>query len=300
MSVRWLTFSVALGASVAGCGGQQVPDPERETVQDIELQSIQPAILLPGSKLVVEGARFVPEFGGPTTLRLIGSLDGELTAIELPARFVDYQRMEATWKNYFANNMTSKGSFVVVVGDITQSEVLPKLNFLKNLPAKDLKLPSVSSYPKIDKTKVFLVDVPKAAQTEFRVGTYTGLKFDALGEYYRVARLMNYPLGGSFNSRLNINLREDKGWTYGARSFFSGDKYTGEFAFSSGIRANATDSALVEVMTELTNYYSKGITNDELNFMKSAIGQQDARTFETGFQKANRARHPSPPPAPPR
>jgi zinc protease len=98
---------------------------------------------------------------------------------------------------------------------------------------------------------------------------------------------MNYPLGGSFNSRLNINLREDKGWTYGARSSFSGDKYTGEFAFSSGIRANATDSALVEVMTELTNYYSKGITNDELNFMKSAIGQQDARTFETGFQKAN-------------
>ena len=50
---------------------------------------------------------------------------------------------------------------------------------------------------------------------------------------------MNYALGGDFNSRLNLNLREDKGWTYGARSVFSGDEYTGDFEFSSGIRADA-------------------------------------------------------------
>ena len=189
-------------------------------------------------------------------------------------------------ENYYSNNMTSKGTFVVIVGDIKQDEILPRLDFLKKLPNKDVKLPSVSSYPKIDKTKIFLVDVPKAAQTEFRVGAYTGLKYDGLGEFFK-AGLMNYPLGGAFNSRVNINLREDKGWTYGARSGFAGDKYSGSFAFSSGIRANATDSALVEVMKELSTYSSKGITNDELTFMKSAIGQRDARNFETGFQKAN-------------
>jgi zinc protease len=139
--------------------------------------------------------------------------------------------------------------------------------------------------PVVDKTRLYLVDVPKAAQTEFRIGAVTGLKYDATGEYYR-AILTNYALGGAFNSRLNLNLREDKGWTYGARSYFSGDKYTGAFTFSSGIRANATDSAVVEVMKELKNYSEKGITDEEVSFMKSALGQRDALMYETGFQKA--------------
>ena len=89
-----------------------------------------------------------------------------------------------------------------------------------------------------------------------------------------------------FNSRLNMNLREDKGWTYGARSAFSGDKQTGDYEFSSGIRGNATDSALIEIVKELKAYAEKGITDDELGFMKSAIGQRDALRYETGFQKA--------------
>jgi zinc protease len=188
-------------------------------------------------------------------------------------------------EGYYNNNITSKGAYVVVVGDLAQGEILPKLEFLKKLPNKDIKLPVVDKFPAIDKTKIFLVDVPKAAQTEFRVGGYTGLKYDALGEYYR-AGLMNFPLGGGFNGRVNINLREDKGWTYGARTSFTGDKYFGEFSFGSGIRANATDSALVEVMNELTQYATKGITPEELSFMKSAIGQRDALRYETGFQKA--------------
>src|SRR5258706_3101495 len=83
-----------------------------------------------------------------------------------------------------------------------------------------------------------------------------------------------------------MNLREAKGWTYGARSGFAGDKYTGTFTFSSGIRANATDSALAEVMKELKNYSKTGITDEELKFMKSALGQRDALLYETPFQKA--------------
>lgn len=85
---------------------------------------------------------------------------------------------------------------------------------------------------------------------------------------------------------MNLNLREDKGWTYGARSGFTGDKYTGSFSFSSGIRANATDSALVEVIKELKNYAKSGVTDDEVTFMKSALGQNDALRYETGLQKA--------------
>ncbi len=189
-------------------------------------------------------------------------------------------------EDYFNNNMTSQGTKVVIVGDVKQNEILPKLAFLNKLPNKKIELPKVDGSPRaIDQTKVYMVDIPKAAQSEFRVGYATGLKYDATGDFYR-ARLINYTLGGDFNSRLNLNLREDKGWTYGARSSFSGDEYSGTFEFSSGIRADATDSALVEVMKELKNYADKGITDSELQFMKNSLGQRDALLYETGLQKA--------------
>ncbi|MFN3999189.1 M16 family metallopeptidase [Algoriphagus sp.] len=189
-------------------------------------------------------------------------------------------------ENYYANYMTSKNAKLVVVGDVDEKEILSKLNFLSKLPNKEIKLPAVPTVASSGKTKIYLVDVPRAAQTEFRVGNVTGLKYDATGDYY-LATLTNFALGGAFNSRINLNLREDKGWTYGARTGFSGDKYTGTFAFSSGIRANATDSALVEVLKELKEYSTGGITSEEIQFMKSALGQRDALLYETGFQKAN-------------
>ena len=189
-------------------------------------------------------------------------------------------------ENYYNNYITSKGTKVVIVGDIKQEEILPKMAFLNKLPNKKVELPKIDASPKpTNESKIFLVDIPKAAQTEFRVGYATGLKYDATGEYYK-AGLMNFSLGGGFNGRLNINLREDKGWTYGARSNFGGDEYSGDFTFSSGIRADATDSALSEVVRELKDYASNGVTDDELVFMKNAIGQRDALRYETGFQKA--------------
>jgi zinc protease len=189
-------------------------------------------------------------------------------------------------EDYYNNYMTSQGVKVVVVGDIKQQEILPKLAFLDKLPKKKINMPELKAPAStIDKTKVFLVDVPKAAQSQFRVGYATGLRYDATGDFYKT-RLVNYALGGDFNSRLNLNLREDKGWTYGARSSFTADEYTGDFEFSSGIRADATDSALVEVMKELRNYRENGITEPELKFMKNSLGQRDALLYETGIQKA--------------
>jgi zinc protease len=189
-------------------------------------------------------------------------------------------------QDYYNNYITTKGMKVVIVGDVKQAEILPKLAFLDKLPNKKIDLPVAAATPlSTERAKIYLVDIPKAAQTEFRVRYNTGLKYDATGEYYK-AGLMNFALGGGFNGRVNINLREDKGWTYGARTSFSGDEYGGDFEFSSGIKADATDSALVEVVKELKNYSSNGIKDDELVFMKSAIGQRDALRYETGFQKA--------------
>jgi zinc protease len=137
----------------------------------------------------------------------------------------------------------------------------------------------------VEPKSIYLVNIPKAAQTEFRVGYVTDLKYDALGEY-RKSELMNFPLGGAFNCRLNLNLREDKGWTYGARGNFNGNDYTGTYTFSSGIKTAVTDSALMEINKEMENYYNGGMKADELSFMKNALGQSDARKYETGFQKA--------------
>ncbi|HPN71887.1 MAG TPA: insulinase family protein, partial [Saprospiraceae bacterium] len=158
---------------------------------------------------------------------------------------------------------------------------------LMKLPNQAVNLPTLPEpMTSAEKNTVYVVDIPKAAQTEFRVGYLTDLKYDATGDYYK-SSLMNYVFGGSFNGRININLREDKGWTYGARSNFMSNDYTGSFTFSSGIKSSATDSALMEVVTELDNYSKNGITQDELKFLKSAISQSEARRYETGFQKAS-------------
>ncbi len=185
----------------------------------------------------------------------------------------------------YARDVSRRGARVSVVGDITRKEILGKLEFLAKLPDREVKPPELAAAPKVDQSRIYFVDVPKAAQTEFRVGGVTGLKYDATGEFYR-AGLANYALGGMFSSRLNLNLREDKAWTYGARSGFAGDKFTGTFAFSSGIRTDATAGALHEVMGELGHYARNGPTEEELAFTRSALGQRDALDYETPAQKA--------------
>ncbi len=117
-------------------------------------------------------------------------------------------------ENFYNNNMTSKGAKVVIVGDVKQEEVVPKLAFLNKLPSKKINLPAVNGEAStVDKTKVYMVDIPRAAQSQFRVGYGTGLKYDATGYYY-MTTLMNYPLGVDLKSRLNLELCEDKGWVY--------------------------------------------------------------------------------------
>jgi zinc protease len=93
-------------------------------------------------------------------------------------------------------------------------------------------------------------------------------------------------LGGAFNSRINLNLREDKGWTYGARSYFRSDDNPGPFTASAGVKAAATDSSVSEFIKEISNYHENGITEDELTFMRNSIGQRDARSYEAPWQKA--------------
>jgi zinc protease len=187
-------------------------------------------------------------------------------------------------KEFYARNFSPSVAKLVIVGDIDQKTMAPKLNFLTKWQPKPVEIPQFAATPAIEKTRIYMINKEKAAQSEIRIG-YMALPYDATGEYYK-NYLMNYTLGGAFNSRINLNLREDKGYTYGARSGFSGSKDPGPFTASAGVRANATDSSLVEFIKEITEFRDKGISADELTFLQSSIGQSDARNYETPFQKA--------------
>ncbi|MDR9416296.1 MAG: pitrilysin family protein [Gracilimonas sp.] len=174
---------------------------------------------------------------------------------------------------------------LVVVGDVSQDEINSKLDFLKEWEPKGAEVPDLPEVASAEKTKVYLVDKPGAPQSQVRIGYLTDMTYDATGEYFK-AGLMNYVLGGAFNSRINLNLREDKGWTYGARTYFSASDEPGPFTAYAGIKASATDSSVYEFMKEISDYRENGITEDELAFMRNSIGQRDALEYESPNQKA--------------
>jgi zinc protease len=187
-------------------------------------------------------------------------------------------------KKYYADNISPSVASLVVVGDVTQEEIIPKINFLKTWKGNKVVHPAEAKLPAIDKTKIYFVNKDKAPQSEIRIG-YMAMPFDATGEYYR-SGIMNYTLGGAFNSRINLNLREAHGFTYGARSGFSGNQFVGPFTASAGVRGNATDSSVVEFLKEIKLFADKGITDEELSFTKNSMGQSEALKYETASQKA--------------
>lgn len=183
--------------------------------------------------------------------------------------------------------ISQTGMQVAIVGDISEKEIETVKGICSRLPNSGTRWEwseSTDFIPNEDKI-IHVVNIPKAAQTEFRIGMANGMTYDVTGDFYKTT-LMNYPLGGAFNSRVNLNLREEKGWTYGARSGFTANKYFGQFTFSSGIKTAATDSALVEIMREIQNYAKNGCTAEELSFLKKAVSQSEARKYETLNQKA--------------
>jgi zinc protease len=183
------------------------------------------------------------------------------------------------YNSYFAPELTT----LSISGMIKEKEILPKLAFLEKWAKKGVTMPEIPEANMPEKTKIVLVDKPYSAQSSLRVG-HPSVKYDYNGDHYKL-NIVNYPLGGAFNSRINLNLREDKGYTYGARSYFSANQFTGAYIFSSEVKREATDSSLMELMKELKNYVENGITPEELKFTKSSILLRDALEYETPVQK---------------
>lgn len=142
--------------------------------------------------------------------------------------------------------------------------------------------------PAIGRTVVYLIDKPGAAQSEIRIG-HPGVPRSS-PDYYPLL-VMNTMLGGTFTSRLNTNLRETHGWSYGARSSFQMLRGAGPFTAQAGVQTNATDSALVEFFKELNRIRTEAVTPQELdkikNFVALRLPDQLETTQEIAFQLAS-------------
>ncbi|HLA99827.1 MAG TPA: pitrilysin family protein [Bacteroidota bacterium] len=180
---------------------------------------------------------------------------------------------------YRPNNAT-----LIVVGDVSLGAIAAKLEKAFALwTGTDVPALTIPQPAAITARHVYLIDKPGAAQSEVRIG-YPALA-RSTPDYFPVY-VMNRMLGGQFTSRINLNLREKRGYTYGARSSFNFLKGVGPFTASSGIVTDKTDSALVQFFYEIDLMREKGMTPDELSYVKKGLIGNFALNFETPAQLA--------------
>jgi len=161
--------------------------------------------------------------------------------------------------------------------------LLEKLSVFDTWQGYDVATTKLKPFPDLGGTKIYLVDKPGAAQSELRIGR-RAMPYDATGEYYR-AGLANLAMGGNSSARMNQNIREDKGYTYGAYSFFTGSRDYGDFTAFAAVRKDVTGDSIIEFENEIRNYAGEGITEEELAYTRRSVGQRDARRYETPTQK---------------
>ena len=188
--------------------------------------------------------------------------------------------VKAFYKTYFSPAKAS----LVVVGDINKADLLAKIASLQSWQGDDYTIKGNYQFPQITANKLYFVDLPNASQSVIRLSR-RAMAYDATGDHFK-ATLMNYPLGSAFNSRINLNLREDKGYTYGASSYFSAGKTLGRFSAGASVKKEHTYDSIREIEAELTKYQQHGLTAEEVSFMRQAISQNEALSFETPSQKS--------------
>ncbi|HEY4650346.1 MAG TPA: pitrilysin family protein [Pontibacter sp.] len=183
-------------------------------------------------------------------------------------------------QNYYSTYFKPNIGYLAIVGDITPKEAKKQLNkALKNwkkgnVPTKEYALPAAPA-----KTQVVIVDRPSAVQTVLSLVNPADLKPGAPDAV--TAQLMNAILGGGMTGRLFMNLRESKGYTYGAYSSLSTDEILGRFSASANVRNAVTDSAATEFMKELTKIRNERVTDKELGYAKAFMTGNFARGLES-------------------
>lgn len=184
--------------------------------------------------------------------------------------------LKAFYTNYFSPSISK----FHVVGKIDKEKALANLKGIEEgWAAKEVTIPAYPIENNRDKASLYFVDIPNAKQSVINIG-YVGLSRNDKDFY--PAEVMNYKLGGSFSGNVNLILREEKGYTYGARTGFSGGKVPGTFTASSSVRTNTTGES-VSIFREQIGKYKEGISEEDLEFTKNALIKSNARRFETQF-----------------
>jgi zinc protease len=183
-------------------------------------------------------------------------------------------------KAFYAANFSPSVSKFHIVGQIEKAKAMAGLRALeKNWAAKEVSIPAYPIANNRDKSSVYFVDIPGSKQSVIQIGNISMARDDA--DFYS-AEVMNYALGGAFNGVVNTILREEKGYTYGARTGFGGSKIPGTFRATSSVRTNTTGES-VSIFRDEINKYKDGISQEDLDFTKNALIKSNARRFETQF-----------------
>lgn len=193
---------------------------------------------------------------------------------------------ESDVRRFYETYMRPNNATLIVVGDVTPDEILPKLEraFASWKPAEvpSVAIPTAAS----QRAGLYIVDRPGAAQSVIQIGQ-VGVE-RTTPDYFPLL-VLNTILGGQFVSRVNLNLRESKGYTYGARTAFDFRRGAGPFIASAGVFTGVTKESVEEFLKELRGVRGEiPITPRELEYAKQALIRGFPRGFETPGQIAAR------------
>ena len=169
-------------------------------------------------------------------------------------------------------------AILAIVGDVTLKGLMPKLQKAfgdwqkANVPAA-----TIPQAPAQAASRILLIDRPGSVQTVLQLGT---LGIERTSPDYFSVLLADRVLGGGPSGRLFLNLREDKGYTYGAYSGFGGSRFRGTWQASSEVRTDVTEGAMKEFMFELKRLRDEKVSADELANAKTAIVGSFALSLE--------------------
>ena len=182
---------------------------------------------------------------------------------------------------FYASRYRPDNSTLILVGDVDPDVVHPIVqNAFGSWRARGAapRPTAALQTPEIARTSIVLVDKPGAAQSEIRIG-HPGVARDHPD--YVPLQVLNTILGGSFTSRLNTNLRETHGWSYGARSGYSMRRGAGPFTAQAAVVTAKTDSAVVEFFRELNRIRTESVPAEELEKAKRNVALGFPQRFET-------------------
>ncbi len=182
-------------------------------------------------------------------------------------------------KQHYANYFKPNVAYLVIVGDITKKEAqkLAK-EYFGDWKKGDVKKENFEAPKSIDKTVISLVDRPSSVQSVISI-SYPVENKPGNADATTIS-VMNEILGGSGSARLFMNLREDKGYTYGAYSSLGSSRYSAIFNASASVRNEVTDSALTEFINELKRIREAEVTQEELDLAVNSMRGSFARGLE--------------------